>query len=67
MKLIYIGDKYYYESNTKMSSLYHEGSWKRSDWGLVQSILSRGEDVYIRHATPAELKKADAMLEGIKR
>ena len=67
MKLIYIGRKYYLESGTSMSSIYHEGTWERSDWGFVQVALDQGENVEIRPATDQEVKKADQMLIETKK
>ena len=66
MKLIYIGRKYYHESSTHMSSIYHEGTWERSDWGFVQIALDQGDNVEIRPATEQEIKKADQMLARTK-
>jgi hypothetical protein len=58
MKLIYIGEKFYDESKTMMSSIYHEqdedGVYLRSDWGKVNVALRNGENVEIRQATDAE-------------
>lgn len=54
IKLIYIGDHFYSESKTMMSSIYTLGG-HRYDWGFVQRDLKAGHSVEIRPATPAEL------------
>lgn len=54
IKLIYIGDEFYWKSGTMMSSIYTEDG-NRYDWGFVSRALARGEEVHIRPATDAEL------------
>lgn len=53
MDLIYIGDQFYLESGTVMSSIY-DMQGNRSDWGFVQTALKKGESVHIRPATEEE-------------
>lgn len=53
MDLIYIGDHFYIQSGTMMSSLYTTQG-NRFDWGLVQVALQRGHLINIRPATDAE-------------
>lgn len=55
LKLIYIGEEFYRESATMMSSIYTEDG-KRSDWGFVQAALKKGEDVNIRQASSVEME-----------
>ena len=62
MELFYIGDRFYNESGTMMSCIYHVGTKFRSDWGKVNIALSRGESVHIRPATAEERAWADAKL-----
>lgn len=65
MELIYIGDNFYQESRTQMSSLYTvEG--RRSDWGFVNVALRNGETVHIRQSTKEEKKYYHNKLKQIK-
>ena len=66
MELIFIGDHFYMESGTMMSSIY-DISGNRQDWGFVQCALRKGESVHIRPATDAERKPYEGMLVKIKR
>lgn len=65
MELIYIGDHFYLESSTMMSSIYHV-TGERSDWGKVQIALRNGESVSIRPATPTEKEPFERRLAQIK-
>ena len=65
LNLIFIGDKFYTESGSMMSSLYTK-DWKRSDWGFVSIALKSGNKVTIRPATDKELVNACKMLDKIK-
>ena len=65
MQVIYVGDKYYFESGTIMSSVYQiddAGSFKRTDWGEIQEALKQEKEIHIRPATEIEILWADAML-----
>ena len=64
MELIYIGDKFYWESGTSMSSIYTTDS-RRSDWGDVQITLQRGENVSIRPANDYEMGYYEKELKRI--
>jgi hypothetical protein len=68
-KFIYIGNKFYIESGTIMSSIYRileDGEIvERSDWGKVQLVLGRGEEIHIRPAYPEEMQIAQARLDEI--
>ena len=66
MRFIYIGDHFYRESGTVMSSIYYE-TGERSDWGFVQRALRDGEDVEIRQATQQEKDFYEAKLSRMKR
>lgn len=66
MKLIYIGDHFYLESGTMMSSIYHE-TGERSDWGKVNCALREGDTVTIRQATQQEKDFYEAKLSRAKR
>ena len=66
MNLIYIGDDFYTESGTMMSSIYKiekSGSLSRSDWGFVQIALEKGEEIHIRQATDSEMVWAHLILK----
>ena len=66
MNLIYIGDHFYAESGTMMSSIYTEDG-RRTDWGFVQCALRDGQIVNIRPATQIELDGYEAKLSRLKR
>lgn len=66
MKLVYIGDHFYSESGSMMSSIYEEDG-SRSDWGKVEIALARGEEVKIRQATMRERDFYEARLSRMKR
>lgn len=66
MKLIYIGDHFYHESGTMMSSIYGEDG-SRSDWGKVQAALRAGQPIEIRQATQQERDFYEAHLSRLKR
>ena len=51
--LVYMGDDLYYRSGCILSPIYTE-SGERSDWGFVQSALSKGAEVNIRQGTEQE-------------
>lgn len=65
LKLIYIGDHFYRDSKTMMSSIYTEDR-RRSDWGFVQVALRAGKNVEIRQATEIERAFFDEKLAEIK-
>lgn len=65
LNLIFIGTKFYFESGTRMSSIYDETD-NRSDWGFVQVHLSNGGEVHIRPATSTELAYYQVKLDRIK-
>jgi hypothetical protein len=65
MNFIYIGDHFYTESGTMMSSIYDEQG-NRQDWGKVQMALKNDESVNIRPATREERERFKQKLEKIK-
>jgi hypothetical protein len=65
INLIYIGDKFYRESSTRMSSIYTE-KFQRYDWGFVQRDLQEGKTVNIRPANTIEMAIAENELKLIK-
>jgi hypothetical protein len=66
MNLIWIGDHFYRESSTVMSSIY-EVDGTRSDWGKIQLALINGEEVHIRQATKKERDRYEAQLLNLIR
>jgi hypothetical protein len=68
VEMIYIGDSFYYESDTMMSPVYIKtGSYfKRSDWGKVQMMLDAGCTLTMRPATKDELSHFTEELEKYK-
>lgn len=73
IRAIYIGDRFYWDSGTSMSSLVRitfdlDGRMRghRFDWGDVTQALKRGEEVHIRPATASELRKAEETLEAMR-
>ena len=70
INLIFIGDKFYSESGTIMSSIYrlndNEDSYERFHWGFVNVALRESKNVYIRPATEKEMLIFEKMLEDIK-
>jgi uncharacterized protein YprB with RNaseH-like and TPR domain len=63
--LIYIGERFYAESGSMMSSLYTT-TGHRYDWGFVQRDLRDGYEVRIRNATHAELVPYERQLAELK-
>jgi len=66
MELIFIGDHFYRESNTMMSSIY-DIKGNRQDWGTVGNALRSGDSISIRPATDAEIGKFERYLRELKR
>lgn len=64
-ELIYIGADFYYTS-----SLYEEikkgESYKRYDWGFVESDLNNGIEIKIKPATIKQLKYFEGKLKKIR-
>lgn len=65
-ELIYIGDNFYFESGTSMSSIYTVDG-RRFDWGFVRVALENGESVHIRPATTEERNNYEARLNQLRR
>lgn len=62
-KLIFIGDKFYRQSKTMMSSIYTEDG-ARFDWGFVNRDLRDGYIVTIRPASKIEMEFYEKELAG---
>lgn len=54
IELYYVGDKFYLDSKSIMSSIYRAGTHERYDWGFVNHDLRSGKSVFIRQATNEE-------------
>lgn len=64
-RIFYVGDQFYLESGTHLSSLYNENG-QREDWGKVSRYLANGKTVIIRPATDVELGRMYRKLQEIK-
>jgi len=55
---IYIGERFYDDSGTIMSSIYTTGggTYQRYDYGFLQVDVGEGKEVRVRPATEKELK-----------
>jgi hypothetical protein len=63
LSLYYIGDEFYRNSDSMMSSIYEVRTHKRYHWGFVTTALSSGIKVSIRPATKKEMKRARKLLK----
>jgi len=66
INLYFIGEGFYWESGTAMSSIYVEGTNERYDWGFVQVALAERKNVTIRPANAEEMKAAMDKLSSIR-
>jgi hypothetical protein len=66
IQLFFIGDKFYSESRTVMSSIYVKDTFERYDWGFVNIALKEGYKVTITPATNDELLWAYKKLGEVK-
>jgi len=68
VNVIFIGEKFYFESGTIMSSIYEltDNKYERTDWGKVQINLQKGVCVNIRPANEEELNVFNKQLDIIK-
>lgn len=68
MKLVYIGKRFYQDSNTAISCLYTEDR-QRSSWVKVENALEEGDTIEIRQPTEDEVafynKKLDFYYERL--
>jgi len=65
LKCMYIGQRFYYESGTMLSSIYTQ-DMKRTDFGKIQIALEEGRSVEIRPATEEELQHFIKRLDEMK-
>ncbi len=70
INLIYVGERYYKLSSTRLSSIYLEENGtlgSRYDWGFLQTALEKGSEVSIRQAIPDEIEIMDDALRRYTR
>ena len=65
MQCIFIGESFYFESGTLISSVYkiEPNGYSRTDWGHIQMALMDGEEVSIRPATIFEMDLFKTLLK----
>jgi|WetSurSiteA1Bulk_404760.scaffolds.fasta_scaffold23697_3 hypothetical protein len=68
-EIIFIGDRFYWDSKTMMSSMYEVTSsgYERYDWGLMSHYLMRGIKHFVRPATKEEIEYFNNNLIGLKK
>lgn len=64
IKLVFIGEDFYWKSKTIMSSIYTEDG-RRYDWGFVTIALKEGEEIHIRQANRVEKKHYEDLLHNL--
>jgi hypothetical protein len=64
--LVWIGDNFYMQSGSIMSSIYTAEGGQRYDWGFVQRDLREGKEVHIRPANTEEKLAAYEQLAEIQ-
>lgn len=65
INLVFIGDRFYKESKTMMSSVYREnpkGTFYRYDWGFMYMDMESGKELHIRPATKREIEFFEMVL-----
>ena len=70
MRVVFIGENFYMESGTAMSSMYEKlpgGSYKRTGWGFIRVALQKGDDVHIVPATQRETDHFTRILYELKK
>jgi len=69
MEVVFIGNNFYQESATMMSSVYElkNGRFYRTDWGFIEIALENGNSVNIRPANEFEMETFLTKLEGLKK
>jgi hypothetical protein len=66
VNLFYIGDDFYGNSGTMMSSIYTTIDRNRYNWGKVKIALDNGKKIHIRPATEKEMVWGNNTLKEIK-
>lgn len=68
INVVFVGDRFYSESGTVMSSIYRvgaDGSLSRFDWGLVTIALKQGHEVRIKPANDEQYGKLSRRLAEV--
>jgi hypothetical protein len=62
--VVYIGERFYRESGTMMSSVFEiiDKKYYRTDWGKISIALDNGQNITIRPATKKEIEYFEEML-----
>ena len=63
MEFFYVGDRFYRDSGTMMSSIYTT-DFRRAHWGQVEMALKEGQKVEIRPANKMEMTWAKEELKA---
>ena len=73
IRLIYLGEDFYAESNTLISATYRvlpDGRFMRFDWGFLQKVIiesGKGVIIHVRGANTDELRYFEGLLAEVKR
>ena len=62
INLVYVGQRFYTDSSSSLSSIYDE-DFNRYDYGFLQRDLALGHNVTIRQATGLEIDYMDQKLQ----
>lgn len=67
MKCVFIGERFYHESSTMMSSVYilSNNKFSRTSWGDISQALTAGKKVEIRPAHKKEIAFFEKQLESL--
>jgi len=68
INIVYIGDHFFLNSGTMMSSIYRiedSGAYRRFDWAFVSKELREGKEIHIRPATDMELDRFTRELQQL--
>jgi len=65
IELVFIGERFYKESQTLMSSIYQSlpgGMWERYDWGKLQLDINAVKNIHFLPATKEEIQRFETKL-----
>jgi hypothetical protein len=66
LKVIYIGEKFYGDTDSLMSSVYEATTRERLHWGMITHYLKEGGKVVIRPANKKEMAWAYRTLNRVQ-
>lgn len=68
-KFVYIGNKFYIESGTRMGNFLEivDGGYERAGLGDIEIALMEGDEVHARPANRKEIEMAKATLKRISK